>query len=99
MTTDELLDILADRNVTVTCQGDQLNYSGPKDAVTPALLRVLRLHKPKLLDRLGGTPAAAAETAPEPEPRVMIGLLWPGQEQPYKLVTVDEYFAMGGGYA
>lgn len=82
MTTDQLLEILADRGVTLTRRGSDLKYYGPEDAITPALLQVLRLHKPRLLERL-------------PDSRcVYIGIHWPGCSEPYKLVPADEYFAV-----
>lgn len=194
MTTDELLSILSDREVTLYLESGELRYRAPEDAMTPSLLRVLRLHKLKMLERLkaeektdnarpfdpaeyaeakgrcsaesvrrqsnlrkcaecgreltrdeyhyygnrcepcergltvasGETRVASEEDAaeratqpsavipqpsetdngyqPNPEPRVMIGLCWPGGDEhdpsgrklstPYKMVPADEYFEM-----
>lgn len=95
MTTEDLMAVLAERGVTLTRHGDRLSYHGPENAVTPALINVLRFHKDRLLELIedGGESPSGPPQESGGQPAVMIGLCWPGGEQPYKLVSVDEYFA------
>lgn len=56
MTTDQVLAILKDRGLRVIWSEGELRVRGSRNEVTPALLDVLRLHKPELLARLRPKP-------------------------------------------
>ena len=94
MTTDQLQAILADRNVTLSRHADAIDWRGPSESMTPALLRVLRVHKESLLERLQDEGARMSPVATPVPSFVAIGLCWPGCEQPYKTVPANEYFAL-----
>ena len=59
MTATEILSELARRGVDLEVHGDRLRFR-PKEAVTPALLEVLREHKAALLARLDGEHSVCA---------------------------------------
>lgn len=62
VTEDQLLALVKRRGLELRPGGGSgLKLAGPKSAMTTALLRVVRLLKPRLLDRLNGK-------APPPEP-------------------------------
>lgn len=57
MTTEELLSILKDRGLTVVQDGNQLALRGDKKQATPALMRVLKLHREKIIKIISPPPA------------------------------------------
>lgn len=70
MTTDALLKILVDRGLKLARSprtGEPV-LVGRKGEATPALMRVVALHRDALLAQLGDQPAARAEAGPEKPP-------------------------------
>lgn len=60
MTTDELLSELAARGLAVAIERGVPRLRGPRGAVTPVLLRVLRHHRLEILRRHGIDPSQLA---------------------------------------
>lgn len=53
MSTDELLGIVTERGLRVILRPPgQLSLAGPRPEMTPALMRVLKLHREMILERL-----------------------------------------------
>lgn len=69
MTVEELLTIVHKRGLEIVSRGNgQLSIRGPKAEITEALLRVLKIHRPSLLERLGDQDKTDSIAAPELTP-------------------------------
>lgn len=56
MSTEKLLEIVQERGLRVELRNGQTVLVGNKTEATPALLRVLKIHKPKIVEKLSCQP-------------------------------------------
>lgn len=64
MSCDSLLSELRQRQVTLWLEGDRLRYRAAKDAITPALLAQMKIHKAAILAFLKQATTSASEQLP-----------------------------------
>ena len=53
---EEVLRAAREQGVTLTLDGDQVRYSGPREALTPHMLAELRRHKPDIIALISSPP-------------------------------------------
>ncbi len=92
-----LLEELERLGVELRAVGDDLEYEGPEEAITPELLKQLKAHKTSLMAACGKTNVGAKEgrnlaetacmrSASDPEVRKLLSADWEPKERCGKLI-------------